>query len=190
MSHDSWSISLFVRLLFVCVLLYIPRRVSCYPPRWIGLMWRHRCNLITIYTGCPKKTLELSDYFYIFIDPCGIFYQHHYCRMPVLYAWSWDFQNVVNRFVSLKLTEILQNFNLFNKPISSLISKTQERPIYIKLVRRTYYVHTFLNFLCHALNIISQRRLSIRLSIPMFIIGTPCSKQEPSSWWIDTLARK
>ena len=73
MSHDSWSISLFVRLLFVCVLLYIPRRVSCYPPRWIGLMWRHRCNLITIYTECPKKTLYLSDYFYIFIDPCGIF---------------------------------------------------------------------------------------------------------------------
>ena len=76
-------------------------------------------------------------------------------------------------------SKICTNFNLFNKSklslyqlyLRQLLKHKNGRPLYEKLVRRTA---SFLYFLCHALNIRNQRRLSSRLSIPVFI-GTPCS---------------
>ena len=76
-------------------------------------------------------------------------------------------------FVSSILTEIWQTY-LINQ--NCIIFKIQERYIYQvkQFMKSSSDVQSrFFYFLCHALNIRNQRRLSSCLLIPMFI-KTPC----------------
>ena len=75
--------------------------------------------------------------------------------------------------------KILTNFNLFNE------SKLNTRKVDHFLKSSTDVEPVFFYFLCQAFNIKNQRRLSSRLSIPMFI-GTPCIWEYIQSKFSDT----
>jgi len=80
--------------------------------------------------------------------------------------------NVV--FVTAKFVQT--SIYLMNLKLSLHLISSDTRPLYETLVRSKA---SFLYFLWHALYIRIQRRLSGRLSIPMFI-GTPCTITERS----------
>ena len=107
-----------------------------------------------------KKNLSITSIFFCFV-------------LALLNLSRLTQDSLLNFSESYEEWLAIKNLNLkgdiFSNKSTYILHRA--RPTYEKLVRHTAL---FFYFLCHACNIRNQRRLSSRLSIPMFV-GTPCS---------------